>query len=202
MAQSSPQPQCVDSANYALVNPLPSPATSFFSSSDFHLYINSDKSSPSVPTGPPSSSQEPLLQGTSQVSQTPPLFSTAHTAISTLQHPSHQPTIHSWADEVGQSGTSTPETVFPNWTYPGGIRGARPRSQPLVYPPPVLPTPHLQRPAVSSPRYEPTIPPLRPQSYTTLGLTVPQTRDTLISKTQKNCCTFFLFSIKYSFFFL
>ena len=63
MAQSSPQPQSVDTANYARVNPLPSPATSSSSSGELHLYIDSDTSSPSVPTGSQSSSQE-VLQGT------------------------------------------------------------------------------------------------------------------------------------------
>ena len=62
-----------------------------------------------------------------------------------------------------QSGQSTPETVVPNWAYSGRIRRSRPRSQPLVYPPPVMPTPHTQRPPLPSPRYGPTIPPLRPQ---------------------------------------
>ena len=163
MAQSSRQPQSLDIANYARVNPLPSLATSSSSSGELHLYIDSNTSSPSVPVGPQSSSQEPLLLGTSQVSQPPPLFSIAHTAISTLQHPSQQPSIPSWADEVEQSGTSTPETVISNWAYSGRFRGARPRSQPLVYPPPVMPTPHPQGPPVSSPRYGQTTPPLRPQ---------------------------------------
>ena len=51
MAQSSPQPQSVDTTNYARMNPLPSPATSSSSSGALHLYIDSDTSSPSVPTG-------------------------------------------------------------------------------------------------------------------------------------------------------
>ena len=63
MAQSSPQPESVDIANYARVNPLPSPATCSSSSGELHLYIESDTSSPSVPVGPPSSSHELLLQG-------------------------------------------------------------------------------------------------------------------------------------------
>ena len=53
--------------------------------------------------------------------------------------------------------------MVPNWAYSGRIRIARPRSQPLVYPPRVMPTPHTQRPTVLSPRYGPTKPPLRPQ---------------------------------------
>ena len=117
MAQSSLQPQSVDTANYALVNPLPSPATSSSSSGELHLYIDSDTSSPSVPTGLQSSSQELLLQETSQVPQPPPLFSTAHTAVSTSQSPFQPTRIPSWADEVAtaeQSGHSTPETVVPN----------------------------------------------------------------------------------------
>ena len=159
MAQSYPQPQSVDTVNYARVNPLASPATSFSSSGKLHLYIDSDTSSPSVPTGLQSSSQELLLQGTSQLPQPPPLFSTAQPPI--------QPTnIPSWADEVAtaeQSGQSTPETVVLNWAYSGRIRRAQPRSQPLVYPSPVMPTPHTQHTPVPSPRYGPALPPLRPQ---------------------------------------
>ena len=92
------------------------------------LYIDSETSSPSVPTGPQSSSQE-LLQGSSQSGSTATaLFSTTHTAVSTTQ-PSIQPThIPSWADDmatVEQSRHSTPETVVPNGAYSGRIRGAR-----------------------------------------------------------------------------
>ena len=133
MAQSSPQPQSVDTVNYARVNPLPSPASSSPSSSEPHLYIDSDTSSPSVPTGPQSLSQE-LIQSTSQVPQPPSLFSTAYTAAPTTQPPIQPTNTTSWADEVAtaeQSGQSTPETVVPNWAYSGRIRGARPRSQPL-----------------------------------------------------------------------
>ena len=160
MAQSSPQPQSVDTANYARVNPLPSPATSSSSSGELHLYTDSDTSSPAVAIGQTSSSQELLLQGQTQVSQPPPPLSAVNT-----EHSSQQPTqttqIPSSADE--QSGHSTPETVIPNWAYSGRILGSRPRWQPLMYPPPVMPTPHTQRPPLSSPRYGPTIPPLRPQ---------------------------------------
>ena len=122
VAQSSPQPESVETANYARMNPLPSSATSSSSSGKLHLYIDSDTSSPSVPIGPQSSSLELLLQGTSQVPQPPPLFSTAHTAVSTKK-PRIQPThIPSWADEVTraeQSGHSTPETVVPQlWWDP------------------------------------------------------------------------------------
>ena len=95
----------------------------------------------------------------------PPLFSTTHTAVSSKPPP--QPTsILSWADEVAtaeQSGRSTPETVVPNWADSGRIRGPRLQSQPLVYPPPVMPTPHTQRPPVPAPWYGPTLTPLRPQ---------------------------------------
>ena len=147
----------MDTANYARVNPLPLPATSSWSSGELHLYVDSDTSPPTVPTGQHTSSLEP---------QPPSLISTAHTAV-----PSTQPTIPtthipSWADEVAtaeQSGHSTPETVIPNWAYSGRIRGPRPRSQPLVYPPPVMPTPHTQLPPVTSPRYGPALPPLRTQ---------------------------------------
>ena len=154
MAQSSPQPQSVDTANYTWVNPLPSPATSSSSSGELHLYIDSDTSSPSVPTGLQSSSQELPLHGTSQVPQ-PSLFSTAHTAVPTAQPPIQPTDIPSWADEVAtaeHSGHSTPETDVPNWAYSDRLRGARPRSQPLVYPSPVMPTPHTQCPPVPSPR--------------------------------------------------
>ena len=77
----------------------------------------SDVSSPSVPIGLQSTSQELLLQGTSQVQQAPPLFSTAHTAVSTSQPPIQPTCIPSWDDEVAtaeQSGHFTPETVIPN----------------------------------------------------------------------------------------
>ena len=129
IAQSSPQPQSLDTANYARWNPLPSPATSSSSSGGLHLYIDSDTSSSSVPTGQQSPSQELLLQGTSQMPQPPPLLSTAHTAVSTAQPPIKPTNIPSWTDEVAtaeQSGHSTPETVVPNWAYSGRIHGARP----------------------------------------------------------------------------
>ena len=125
MAQSSPQLQFVDTASYAPVNPLPSPVTSSSSSGELQLYIDSDASSPSTAVGPPSSFQELLLQGNTQVPQPPPLFSTAHTAVPTSQPPPQPTHIPSWADEVAtaeQSGRSTPETVIPNWTYSGSIR--------------------------------------------------------------------------------
>ena len=91
MAQFSPQPQPVDTENFASVNPLPSPATSSWSSGELHLYINSDTSSPSIATGPTSSSQELLLQGSIQVTQ--PLHSSLlHTQkwLNHNQHPSLQ----------------------------------------------------------------------------------------------------------------
>ena len=161
MAQTSPQPQHVNTINYARVKPLPSPTTSSSSSGELHLYIDSDTCSPPTQTGPHSSSQEPLPPGSSQTSQ-PPSFLTIHTIIPTTRHPSHS-TTNPWASEVKHSGTSTPETVIPNWAFSGRVRGPQPRSQPLVYPPPAMPTPHPQRPTVSSPCYGPTIPPLRPQ---------------------------------------
>ena len=67
MAQSCPQPQSVDTINYARENQLPSPATSSSSSGELHLHIKSDTSSPSVPAGPPSSSEELLFQGAQPV---------------------------------------------------------------------------------------------------------------------------------------
>ena len=84
MAQSSPEPQSVDTANYARVNPLPSPATPFSSSGELHLYIESDRSSPSIHVGPPTSSQEPLLQGDHTVS---------HPYQSSQRLPRHQRTL-------------------------------------------------------------------------------------------------------------
>ena len=153
VAQTFPQPQSVDTANYVRVNPLPSPATSSSSSVELHLYIDNDTSTPTVPAGQHSSSQE---------LQPPSLISTAHTAVSSTQPPIPTTHIPSWADEVAtaeQSGHSTPENVAPNWAYSGRIRGP----QPLVYPPPVMPTPHSQSPLVPSPRYGPALPPLRPQ---------------------------------------
>ena len=156
MAQTSPQPQSVDTANYARVNALPSPATSS-SSGALQLYIDSDTSPPTVPAGKHSSSQEP---------QPPSLISTAHTTVPSTQPPIPTTHIPILGDEVAtaeQSGHSTPDTVIPNWAYSGWISGPRPRSQPLVYPPPVMRTPHTQRPPVPSPRYVPALPPLRPQ---------------------------------------
>ena len=144
MTQSFSQPQSVDTANYARVRPLPSPATSSSSSGEHHLYIDTDTSSPSVPVGPQNSSQQLSLQGDSHVPQPLPLFSTTHRAVSSQPPP--QPTsIPTWADEVAtveQSGRSTPETFVPNWAYTERIREPRPQSQPLVYPPPVMSTPH------------------------------------------------------------
>ena len=171
MAQSSPQPQSVDTENYARVNRLPSTATSSSSSGELHLYIESDTSSPSVPVNPRcprSSSQELLLQGDKPVPQAPPVFGATTITATPISQPPPQPTgISSCADEViiaEQSGRSTPETVISIWAYFGMIRGSRTRSQPLVYPPPVMPTPSTQRPRAPSPRYGPTITPLRPQT--------------------------------------
>ena len=153
--QKLPHSHSVDTANYAGVNPLPSPATCSSSSRELHFYVDSDTSPPTVPAGQHSSSQEPPS----------PLIPTTHTAVPSTQPPitTHVP---SWADEVAtaeQSGHSTPETVIPNWAYSGRIRRPRPRSQPLVYQPPVMPTSHTQRPLVSSTRYGPALTPLRPQ---------------------------------------
>ena len=120
MAQSSPQPQSVDTANYARVNPLPSPTTSSSSSGELRLYIDSDTSSTSVPVELQSSLHELLLQGDKQVPQPLPLFSTAHTAFSTSRPPPQPTSIPSWSDKVAtaeQSGRFTPETVVPNWAY-------------------------------------------------------------------------------------
>ena len=150
MAQTTPQPQSVDTANYARVNPLSSPATSSSSSGELHLYIDSDTSPPTVPRGQHSSSQK---------LQSPSLISTAHTAAPSTQPPIPTTHIPSWADEAAtaeHSGHSTPETVFPKWAYSGRIRG-KPRG------PPVMLTPHTQRPLVPSPLYGPALPPLRPQ---------------------------------------
>ena len=165
-AQSFPQPQSVDTINYARVNPLPSPATSSSSSGKLHLYNESVTSSPLVTVGPPSSSQEVLHQGDQLVPQPPPIFATTtNTLTSTSQLPLQPMNISSWSDEVSiaeQSGRSTPETVVANWAYSGRIRGPRPRSQPLVYSPSVIPIRFSQRPRGPSLRYGPTIPPLRP----------------------------------------
>ena len=118
MAQSSPQPQSVDTANFARVNPVPSPATTSSSSSgELHLSFDSDTSSPSVPIGQTSSSQELLLQG----HQPPPQAPTAPTT-QTPQPTFPQTHVPSLADEVEQSGHSTPETVVSNWAYSGRIR--------------------------------------------------------------------------------
>ena len=87
MAQSSPQPQSVDKINYERENPLPSPSTSSSSSGELHLLIEINKSSPLMPVGPLSSSQE-LLDQDQPLSQSPPIFATTtHTSISTSQPP-------------------------------------------------------------------------------------------------------------------
>ena len=83
MAQSSPQPQSVDTVTFARVNPLPSPAT-FSSSGELRLYIDSDGNLPSN-LGPPSSSQELLLQGNQPP---PPTSSTAPIHNETVTHSS------------------------------------------------------------------------------------------------------------------
>ena len=112
----------MDTANYARVNPLPSPATSFSSSGELHLYIESDTSSSSVPVGPPSSSQELLLQGDQSVPQSLYLIqSTTKPPSSVPQPPTQTLRSFSWADEVGAAehpAHSTPETIVPNWAYP------------------------------------------------------------------------------------
>ena len=151
----------MDTANYGRVNPLPSSAISSSSSGELHLYIDSGTSSPSDPAGPHSSSQE--LPTLSQVPQPPPL---ATQTTASAQQPIQPTNIQSWVDEVTtaeQSGHSTPETVVPDWAYSGRIRGARPRSQPLVYPPQVMPKPSTQRPLIPSTPYGPALPPMRPE---------------------------------------
>ena len=97
MAQTSRQPQSVDTANYAWVNPLVSPTTSSSSSGELHLYIDSDTSPPTVLTGQHRSSQEPPS----------PLISTTHTAVPSTQ-PSITTHIPSWAHEV-----ATAEHLYP-----------------------------------------------------------------------------------------
>ena len=95
MAQFSPQPQSVDTANYWL-HPLPSTATSSSSSGELPLYFESETSSPSAPVGPPSSSQELLLQGNQPVPQPPPIFgATANTTIPISQPPPSPTSISS-----------------------------------------------------------------------------------------------------------
>ena len=165
MAPTSLQPQSVDTAIYVRVNPLPSTATSSPYSGDLNLYIESNRSSPSVSVGPPSSSQQLSLQGDQ------PLRQPSHLFHPTTQPPSSLPppqTTHSssWADEVAaaeQSGHSAPETVFPNWAYSGRISGTRPWSQLLVHLPPVMPPPLNQSLCIPSHTYESTIPPRQPE---------------------------------------
>ena len=82
MAQSFPQPQSVDTGNYARVNPLSSTATYSSSSGELHVYIDSDTSSPSIAIGQASSSRE---LGYVQISQPYSLASTLHTV--SVSHP-------------------------------------------------------------------------------------------------------------------
>ena len=117
MAQSSPQPESVDTLNYARVNPLPLPATSSSSLEELHLHFESDTISPS-------SSQELLLQGDQQPH--PTIEKTTNELTFTSQLQPQLTTISSWADEFAiaeQSGGSTPETVLPNWAYSGRVCG-------------------------------------------------------------------------------
>ena len=89
--------------------------------------------------------------------------STTYTASSTALNYSF---LGWWKDQSGKirpPHTKDGRPPLANWAYSGRIRGPRPRSQPLVYPPPVLPAPHTQRPPLSSPRYGPAIPTLRPK---------------------------------------
>ena len=119
-----------------------------------------------MPVEPPSSSQDLLLQGDQPVAQSPHLAKTTHTQASVPQPPIKPSHSSSWPDEVAeaeQSGRSTSETVVPNWAYSGRVRGPRPRSQPLVYPTPAMPTPITQCPSVPPLGFGPTIPSLQPQ---------------------------------------
>ena len=127
LALTVPEPVC-EMQTLALFttaqsSPQPSPATSSSSWGELHLYIDRVTSSPSVPTGQQSSSQELLLQGTSQVPQLPPLFSTAHTAVSTSQPPIQPTNIPSWADEVATAEQVTPHQrrLSPNGRIPWSV---------------------------------------------------------------------------------
>ena len=151
------------------VNPLPSPTTSSSSSGELPLFIENDPSSPSVPIGPLSLSQQLLLQGSQllpPVPQSQQLLSLAQQLPFLVQQPPTQFTqSSSWADEVAaeQSDRSTPEKLVPNLAYSGPVRGPRTRSQPLTCPSPVMPTPLYFSTTTPSHRYGPTTPPLRPQ---------------------------------------
>ena len=94
MAQSSPQPQSVDTVTYARVKPLPSPGT-ISTSGELRRYIDSDGRSPSLNPGPTGSSQELLLRGSQQP---PPITSVAPPYTATVPHLS-QSHLPSWRTE-------------------------------------------------------------------------------------------------------
>ena len=117
-------------------------------------------------TGPLSSSQELLLQGQQPVPQPLHSYTLAPQPPQLAQQPPTQPPhMSSWADEVAteQSGHSTPETLVPIGPIPVRFPPP-PRSQPLTYPPPLIPKPASQPTTIQRPRHGPTtVPPPRHQ---------------------------------------
>ena len=121
MVQTSPEPQTLDTANYKRVNPLPSPATPSSSSSELHLYFESDTSSASVLVGSRARLKSFFFQGDQPAPQPANIIQpTSYFPSSVPQPPTQPPQSSSWADEVAnaeQSGQSLLETVVPNWAY-------------------------------------------------------------------------------------
>ena len=94
--------------------------------------------------------QQPLLQAAHSfvsVPQSVPSFSQCHNQHN--RYHSHDASIHTAPLGLTgllaeQSGASTPALVVPNSSYSDRPRCPNPRSRPLVYPPPVMPTPVSQ----------------------------------------------------------
>ena len=168
------------------MNLLSSPTTSSSSSGGLHLYIGSDTSSPTAPTGPLKSSQNSCYKGNSRCHSHRNLLFWHHSCqnrchshhklfkrCQNYRCHSHCTRTHTALrgltrllrnNRQNTQNGSTPETVLTSRAYLSRISCPRPRSQPLVYPPPVMPVPTSQPTNLQSQRYGvPTVPPPRPQ---------------------------------------
>ena len=106
--------------------------------------------------------QQPQL-----VPQSPQTFQPVPQPPQPVPQSSTQPPHSStWADKVDaeQSGRSMPKMVSTKWAYSDRICDPAHRSQPLNYPPPLMPTPVSQPMNIHQSRSGvPTVPPPRPQ---------------------------------------
>ena len=108
ISQAFAKTQSVDSATYARVNPLPSPATSSSSSGEVQLYIGGDPSSHTAPTAQLSSSLELLIEGQKPVPQPPQSFTMApQPPPLVLQPPKQPPHSSSWLMRLLQNNWVT-----------------------------------------------------------------------------------------------